>query len=643
MLVSVSKCARFAVILALFTLLTVSLVHAQAVYHEAPELAARVAAGELPPVAERLPENPLVVEPVERIGKYGGTWRAAVVGSHFDQLARYQGYENLLRWTPDWNGIIPNVAESWEVNDDATEYTFYLRKGLRWSDGHPYTADDIMFWYEDVFLNDQLTPIKSGMWVAGGEPVVVEKVDDYTVVFRFAVPNGLFPQQLASVDGSAPTRFPKHYLMQFHPRYNPNVEELARQEGHPDWPSLFVAKGGTTDASYWRVSGVPVLDAWYFTQAPGEGDTTRAIAVRNPYYFKVDPAGNQLPYIDRITYDLFGDVEVLLLRVLSGDIDMLDQHFAIPQNRPVVYENMERGNYRLYFTQPTFPNEAVIQLNLNHPDPVKRKIFQNKDFRIGLSYAIDRQAIIDLVFLGQGEPSQVAPRPESDFYNERLAKQYTEYDVALANEYLDRAGFAQRDSQGFRLGPDGQRISFTLEIDAGRVNFVDIAELLQRYWRAVGIDVQVRTMDRSLWEVRVRDNAEFDATIHSFGGGSGSVVVMDPRYYFPFNGNSMFAPRWQAWFNNPGSELAEEPPPGPRRQMELYNQLRSTGDLAKQRELMAEILEIAADEFYVIGISTQAPGYGIVKNNMRNVPESMPSSWIYPNPAPTNPQQYFFE
>lgn len=638
------------VFLALVVILAASAgVAGQMKYNEAPELAELVKAGKLPPVEERLPENPMVLEPIEKIGKYGGDLRTALVGGHVVNVARFQGYENLVRWTPNWDGIMPNVAESWEVNEESTEFTFFLRKGMKWSDGHPFTADDVMFWYEDVFMNPEITPVQAAPWVHGGKPVVVEKIDDYTVKFKFDTPNGLFLLQMADVNFGNPVAFPKHYLSQFHEDYNPDVDKLARDEGFSNWVELFEAKGGIFGEPWYRTTGCPTIHAWYFTLAPGQGDASRAIAVRNPYYWKVDPAGNQLPYIDRIVYEMPSDVEVLLLQVLSGQMDMIDQYFATPANKPVVYDNQERGGYRMFTTTSTMPNDAVIMLNMTHPDPVKREIFQNKKFRIGLSHAIDREEIIDLVYVGQGEPHQVAPRPESDLYNERMAKQYTEYDVDLANQYLDEAGFTQRDREGYRLGPDGKRITIVFEIDAARPMFIDIAELLRGYWQQVGIDVQVRTMDRSLWEVRVRENAEHDATIHKFGGGTGAVVYLDPRYWLPMDGNAFYARAWQVWRamrDNPDMPTAiepQEPPEEVKRQNELYDKLLVTGDPAEQKVIMEEILDLAADVFYHIGITTEPDNYGIANKRLRNVPDTMPWSWIYPHPAPTNPQLYFYE
>ena len=408
---------------------------------------------------------------------------------------------------------------------------------------------------------------------------------------------------------------------------------------------LFTGKGGTDDENaFYQNKDMPVLHAWHFFNTPlGEGSGMQAIAERNPYYWKVDPEGNQLPYLDRIVFTLTSDAEVTLLQALNGEVDLMDQVICTAANKPVLYQNQEKGGYHFFTTTPTLTNTAMIQLNMNHPDPVKREVFQNKNFRIGLSHAINRQEIIDIVFAGQGEPHQGAPRPDANVYHEKLSKQYTEYDPDLANEYLNKAGYTERDSEGYRLGPDGKRISMVFEIDAVRLTFIDMLELIPGYWKKVGIEAVSKTMDRNLWSQRVRNGYEFDATIHRFGGGSSITSLTDPRYYFPLNNNSMYAKKWAAWYMNPDAEMAEEPPAETKKQMELYDQLLITSDPEGQKALMKEILDIAADQFYAIGISTEPNNYGIVTNNFKNVPESMPWSWDYPHPAPDNPFQFFKE
>ena len=607
-------------------------------FQEAPQFAEQVSAGTLPAVVERLPKTPLVVTPFERVGTYGGDWRTALVGGGDESyLVRTIDYDNLVRWTPAWDDVIPNIAESFEANEDATEFTFKLREGMKWSDGKPYTADDIMFWYEDIFMNDELTPERGGYLVVNKEPVVVEKVDQYTVKFKFAGSHGLFLRNLASADANHPARFPKHYLQQFHKKYNPDgVDALAKEAGQEDWIGLF----GVKSVNYTNAE-IPVLTAWKLTGSLGES-TTRLVAERNPYYWKVDTEGNQLPYLDRVVFDQIAAPEVLVLKALGGEIDMMDRHLNVPANKPVFVDGQEQGDFQLFETTPSTANHMVIQFNLTHPDENKRKVFQDKNFRIGMSHAINRPEIIDLVYVGQTVPYQAAPRPESEFYNERLAKQFTEYDVDLANEYLDKV-LPEKDAEGFRLGPDGKRFTFVLEIDGARTTFVDELAQVIPDWEAVGIQASVKPEDRSLWETRVRDGTDFDATAHRFGGGSGQAVVLDPRYWFPASNNSMYAKRWAAWFNNPEGELAEEPPAATKKQMELYNQLKSTADPAEQAGLMKQILEIAADEFYTIGSSLEINNFGIVKNGLENVPLKLIDSFIYPVPAPVNPETWFWD
>ena len=444
-------------------------------------------------------------------------------------------YENLMRFTPDWSGIMPNVAASFSANAEATEFTFELREGLRWSDGAPYTADDITFWYEDVLLNVDLTPTIATWLVSGGEPLTVEKIDDFTVKFSFSTPNGLFLQNLASILGCGPTNYPRHYLEPFHIDYAEDINALIAENGASDWVELFQSKGGVepcfwTNTSFWQTTEIPTMHAWRITSTYG-GRSGRVVAERNPYYFKVDPEGNQLPYIDRMIFDQLEDKETLLLQVLNGDIDMMARHFNSAANRPIVYDNREQGDYDTYGIIGEDANFTALAINLTHLDPVKREIFQNKDFRIGLSHAINRQEIIDIVYLGQGTPKQVAPAPDSPFYDEEFAFQYTEYSVDLANEHLDKAGYTERDAEGYRLGPHGERISIIVEAgDLFGRGWPDTLELIQGYWGAVGIDMEIRIIDRSLLVSR-KINSEHDATI--WGASGGLDVFLTPIWYFP--------------------------------------------------------------------------------------------------------------
>jgi peptide/nickel transport system substrate-binding protein len=615
---------------------------AQSALKEAPALADAVAAGTLPPLADRLPLNPMVVQPLDSIGQYGGDLRAALVGGgSLNMMHRYQGYEPLVRYTADFTGVVPNVAESFEANADATAYTFKLREGHKWSDGQPFTTDDIMFFYEDVLLDPELTvSAPTPLRTLAGDIAKFEKIDQTTFRIVFPEPNGLLPLRLAWANDDRSTRTPRHYLEQFHIKYNPDADQIAKDRGLTGWVQLFqIMSGISVDGEIFKNKDMPTLYGWKIVQPIGES-AEFTIADRNPFYFKVDTDGNQLPYIDRVTYAVMADNEVLLLKALQGEIDVLDQWIATPANRAVLYDGQQAGNYGFYTTTSTEPNEMVFQFNMTHPDPVKRALFQNKDFRIAMSHALDRQAIIDTVFIGQGSPAQPSIRPEDPLYNEQLATQYTAFDPARANELLDTL-MPNKDGEGYRLLEDGTRLTIVFEIDQARQTFVDSFQLVLPMFRAVGIDTQMRSMDRSLWTVRVREGGDFDATVHKFGGNSGISAVLDPRYYFPNTTEAFYAKGWQIWYNNPDSPDAVEPGEETKRQFELYNEVRQTGDQARQQELMAEIIQIAADQFYAFGVTLPMDGYGIVSNRIHNLAPTMPNSWGYPTPAPTNPEQYF--
>ncbi|WP_417308072.1 ABC transporter substrate-binding protein [Devosia sp.] len=610
-------------------------------YAESPMLESAVSAGDLPPVAERLPANPLVITPLERVGQQGGDWNHALVGGgSLSMLVRYQGYEPLVRFTPDWSGIEENVAESYSVSDDSTEYTITLREGHKWSDGAPFTTADVQFWYDAYFMDAETSLGGNSFWYTEGEPGQLEVVDEQTFKVKFTAPNGFFLQQLAWAQQDQLTRTPKHYLEQFHIRYNPDADQLAKDEGLESWIPLFQREiGMLDDNTFFQNSDRPTLNAWYFESAPGQS-TEQAIALRNPYYFKVDTAGTQLPYFDRIVYQMVADPEVLLLKTLQGEIDIMDQYIATPANKPVLFDGQEAGNYGFYTLKESAANVMVFQLNLNHTDPVKNELFNTKEFRQALSLAVDRQALIEAVFVGQGSPAHASIQEGDPLYNEQLAKQFTEYDPDKANAMLDEI-IPEKDSEGYRLDSEGRRVSIIFEIDQARSTFLDMFELALPMFQDVGIDAQMRTMDRSLWETRVRRGREFDATAHQFGANSGVAAMLDARYFVPFNSNALYAPGWSLYYTEPDNPDAIEPPAEVKAQQELYKRLLATGDEAKQNELMAELLQNAADQFLTFGVSLPPDGYGVVKNDVVNLMDTMPNSFGWPTPGPARPEQFF--
>ena len=609
-------------------------------YKQAPMLDAMVQSGELPPVAERLPADPYVETMIDGIGNYGGTLRTTILANgDFYNLTRTIANELLVRWDPKWQKVEPSLAESFTASEDATTYTFKLREGLKWSDGAPFTADDIMFWYEDVFMNDALTPSKSPTFTVAGKPVKVTKIDDLTVEFKFDSPYGLFIQQLAYGQGHQPVIYPKHYLMQFHEKYNKDglPALLAENPAVADWVALFNSKVALTfQPPYWQNLDLPSMDPWILTVP--YADSERVVATRNPYYWKVDPEGNQLPYIDGVTWAKIDDPQLMVLKMTSGEFDFAFRHINNSTFKSVLFDGQESGNYRFVDVKDLPANDAVILLNLNSEDPIKRAVFDNKDFRIALSHAINRQEIIDLIYVGQGAPAQVAVQPEHELFNEREANQYTEYDPALANEMLDKI-MPEKDGEGYRLGSDGNRFTINFMVaDVFGLSYPDVMQMVQQYARDVGIDIQIRATDRARLNTMWYAN-EQDAYIWNCVGGL-SEVYTDPRCYMPFQkADIFFAMKWSEWYSDPAT--GEEPPENIKELMAAYDAVNAAVTDEDRKAKMEHFLELSADAYLNIGLSRPMPKYMMVSNKLKNVVDGIPITGNLWHPAPTLTQWYF--
>jgi peptide/nickel transport system substrate-binding protein len=389
-----------------------------------------------------------------------------------------------------------------------------------------------------------------------------------------------------------------------------------------------------------RIEPWPTLGAWNL-RGVEDGDPPKIVAERNPYYWKVDPGGQQLPYLDEVVYSIFKSQQEIIEFTKTGNIGMQSRRISHPKFYKELVEFQDRGGYRFFSLTPGNSNALVIALNLTHPDAAKRALYGNRDFRIALSLAIDRNAIIEGTGLGQGIPYQLAPRPESRFYNSRLARQYTDYDPGKANATLDALGLEKRDDQGFRLRADGARATITMLAREDRPLAVLGFEMIAENWRAIGIDAKVQALGRKVLESKVRANAHDAAQGHSDGG---MEALLTPGVYLPWSdADSIYGIGWVRWLADSSHSQGQEPPAIVKKQVELFRRIQVVVTPEEQERLMQQILEIAADQFYLIGINLMPPQKGVVSNRFHNVPPVMVWSFAYPNPAPTNPSQYFIE
>ena len=598
-------------------------------YNEAPMLAEMVANGQLPPVDERLPLNPLVITPEEEIGDYGGIWNRLATSAGDNQLGGKVGGEHLVRYNKDGSQINPNVFDSWEVSSDGSTYTFHLREGMRWSDGEPYTANDILFYYEDVLLNEDLTPNFPSWLRLAGEPVVISKLDDYTLQFKFAAPYALFINVLGSLRGDRFARYCAHYLKQFHVNYvdEDEMDAMIKDAGVEHWYQVFGTKPDTR-----RNPDTPSYLPWNLS-TPSHSDPL--VADRNPFYWKVDPEGNQLPYIDSIHWSLVDGKDQLNLRAIQGEVDMQLRHITF-DNVPLFMENQERGNYRVMLWQRGQVTDTVLHLNHTNKDLVLREIVQDKRFRYALSLGINRADIIEAVYLGQAEPNQVSPTKTSPVYWEPQAKNLIEHDPDRANAYLDEMGLTERDGDGYRLRPDGERLSIVFEFAAVFGAWGDIAELLTGDWGELGVELISTEIDRSLLGQRLAAN-EIDLAVWT---GSGEFnPFIEPRSFVPLVPNIALK-QYAFWWESDGKE-GVEPTGDILRALELWEEIKITVDVEKQRALFRQILELNMENLWQIGIATSPPQPVIVKNYFRNVPEDGMYDDQPRSPSNTAMEQYF--
>ena len=602
---------------------------------------------DLPPVEERLPANPRVMRVFEETGQYGGTWRRGYKG-----ISDLQGPAKLmyafglhLNYSADLSTIeiVPGLFDEWSQNDDATEFTFHLREGLRWSDGQPFTTVDVQFWY-DYYQNGEIGATRNSLNV-GGMDMVLEVHDENSFTCRFGTSNPLIPFRVARDDTegqhAGPTMgAPAHYLTQFIPDHENGNQEMideamARTEVST-WQELF-GTGGTPRGpiAWWAMNTeVPVMTAWKIEKPVPFNNPM--VLVRNPYFYTVDESGQQLPYIDSIEHALFEDNALFDLWITQGQIDMQERHVA-SANFTLYKENEEIGGYRVLIwkratTHSFYPNTA-------HEDPNLRALFSDARFREAMSIAIDRVSINELVYDGLLEPRMASPVNASPEYSEEFEKKWTEYDPERAVALLDEIGLGVGDD-GMRLGLDGQPLRMQiLHSQLGVQSRQDEIGQWIRYWREVGLNVTEDGVERSLYQERAANN---QLDIGHWDHDRSLMLQADPRSYIGDSPQQTYARKFNQW--RLGSELGEEPPADHPivRIWALWDAASTEPDAEKRAALMDELIAVHAEAPMAIGTLGELPGPVIVSNRMINVPDGIISDTSLRNVRVANPEQFSF-
>ncbi|MBI5668374.1 MAG: ABC transporter substrate-binding protein [Chloroflexi bacterium] len=627
-------------LIALLVLALSSTVIAQQTYNEAPALAEKVAAGELPPVEERLPPEPLVIEPVEQVGEYGGTWRMLDQNNELGFTLMTTGVEGFLKWNRDASGFRPNVLESWEWNDDATEVTVHFREGIRWSDGEPLTVDDYLFWWNDMVLDETVPLDPASGTVVGGELMTLEKIDDYTLKFTFAAPNPLFLEAHSRGPwNSSQSLVPEHYMRQFHPRYNSEVT---------DTTELMNRYNTSTRLHY---PDMPTIGPWMVTNyVPDQ----LATFTRNPYYWKVDTEGNQLPYIDNIQVEIAsGPVpEQVALKAIAGELDMQVRDVAL-QDVPLILENAEAGNYRVIMWDRGDFAWPWLMLMYDLADDGLEDLMYTQEFRQALSVAINRDRINEVTALGLATPRQFSMLPQAEEFQspegqalyEEWANSYIEYDPEQAASLLDSIGVVDTDGDGFRERPDGTPLELVVTTFPDNPKVDQTLELLQQDWQAVGIKTALNLMT---WDEYTTANQAGEVQIFAWPSAAGWGLLSAPTVWAPIEGVqwSMAGMNIGQYYQTGGAE-GVPPREGSmlERLQEAYSRAVSATTAEERNAALLAAYRIHIDEGPItIGTIGQHPSPVVVRNNFRNVPETgLVASWDLGYPGTADPEQFFFD
>nr|WP_306265014.1 ABC transporter substrate-binding protein [Pararhizobium sp. IMCC3301] len=604
---------------------------------------------ELPPLADRMPSEPLVVAPYDMIGKYGGTLDAlsnATEAGTSDFLS--VRHVNLVRYSDDLQTIVPNVAKSWSWNDDYTEVTFSLRKGHKWSDGVPFTAEDVKFWYDNLALDPKVNEKPKDYVLVGGERMTVEVIDPQTVKFILPAPK---PGLIAHFATSFAQGFqPKHFLGQFHPDINPDADAKAKELGFESGYDVIKAYFGNSDwtdtpspllNSPDKVANMPAavqptLEAFITVSDTTEG--RRYVA--NPYFYMVDTAGNQLPYINEQDEVYANDNQVRLLKLVNGEVDYKAQSLQL-SDAPLLLQNQEKGGYTIQL-KPKIAMHA-ISFNVTSADEEKRKVFGDLNFRKAMSIAINREELNEVAYFGQGTIQQYTGfSPVPDFVDDKWKTFATEFDPDEANRLLDEAGLVDKDNDGFRDLPGGNSLVLNLQFATQGIAG-QVVELVGQYWADVGIKTTVKEVTPDEYRSAQSSN-QLDVGLWEKGQPLGIILGNNELWVPPFE--NYFAHRvgmlWAEYVDTDGAK-GVEPPAYVTQLIDDVNAFQSEPvGTDKSKELGARLVENMTSNLLFIGTAlTPDPIY--VNNKLKNVPEFKTASYEYYRTYPYRGPQWFLD
>ncbi len=574
----------------------------------------------LPPVAERIPEEPLVLD-MEAIGRTTGTHGGDIntmIGRAKDvRLINVWGYARLVGYDNDLE-LQPDILKAVDV-EEGRIFTFHLRKGHKWSDGAPFTSEDLRYYYEEVATNTELSPTPPPFLLAGGELPKFEVIDETTVRYTWAKPNPGFLPALAAARPPFIYR-PSHYLKQFNPKYGDQqaIDKLVEEARVRSWAPLHNLRDEMYDATN---PDLPSLQPWIATR---NATDRRFVMVRNPYFFRVDSKGQQLPYIDRVVMSVV-DGSLIATKVQAGEAD-LQARGLVFGDLPVLKRGAEKRNYHVYLWPEANASAIAIYPNLTVKDPELRKLFRDQRFRKALSLGVDRQLLNKVLFFGLGQPSANIVLPQSPLAGAVGTSVGLEYNPDEANRLLDEMGLIERNNSGIRLMPDGRPLELIVETAGEESIQIDALELIKDTWREIGVDLYPRPSQRDVLRNRAFSGELAMSVWLGYDNGLPSAK-MPPEERVPVSTMFLTGPAWGAYAMS-GGESGEKPDYAPAEElMSLYDTWMTTTSDTERAAAWDAILNLHAKEVLTIGTVQGVVQPVVVRDTLKNVPENAVYGW----------------
>ncbi len=591
-------------------------------YIEPPWFNPKIATGVLPPIALRLPETPSVVSfagTAKKPGRYGGSLTMLMARAQDTRMAVVYGYARLVAYDPDYR-LKPDILERFEVKEGRI-FTFALRKSHRWSDGTPFTTEDFRYWWEKVVRNKVLSRfgVPQALLVDGRKPKV-EFIDRYTVRYSWAKRNPYFLPALA---GPRPLYLymPRHYMKRFHMDHAEKIflRKMTEKGKKPDGWAKFHRKRGRMYR--FQNPALPTLQPWIPTTAP---PADRYVFVRNPYFHRVDRKGRQLPYIDRLIF-VIADSKIVAAKAGVGETDLQGRYLRFT-DFTFLKRGEARGKHKVYQWKTAVGAQIALYPNLNHKDPVWRKLFGDVRFRRALSLGIDRREINQVMYYGLAAEGGNTVLPSSPLFRPAYRKAWARFDPAKANALLDEIGLTGRGSDGYRLLPDGRPLEIIVEAASEGSEYTDAMRLIKDSWRRIGVRLFQKNTRREMFRRRVYSGLTH---IAMWSGIDYANVRAEnpPLELAPTDQVQLQWSQWGLYHASKGRSGQKPTDPGAIRLIELLHRWEAAESAGQRQDAWRRMLEIYADRVYSIGIVGGVIQPVVVNVRLRNVPKTGVWAW----------------